>query len=263
MRQHRQVSNAPIVVVEGPDDLLTLRTHLDGFDIFPGDGKTNVISCCRALLNWQIERFICVVDRDFNWRDHEDTDRACYPYLLRDLESMLISLGVLALILDHQGSAEKLSATGGPHKLVRRLVELVEPVSRLRAANAREGWGIRFDEVSLGSKIDAKNLTLKVPNYCVALAATTSGVDAATLIDASTASVDDEFGPRGKDVLVATGVALRRCAGSLQHQATTEPIISAQLRSSCGLALSQSDWLHELRSRATEVRAQSSSGSRP
>lgn len=251
IRQHRQVSDAPVVIVEGPNDAMVLRTHLEGFDVFPADGKNNALSCCRALMEWDFPRFVSIVDRDFDWREHEDLEARCFPYMLRDLELMLVSLGVLAAVLDYQGSAAKIQKAGGSSRLVDRLVELVEPVARLRAANAREGWGIAFDSVDLGSKIDQKSLTFKLESYCTSLAsASDQRVSRSTLLSAALQPVGDDFGPRGKDVLVAAGVALRRVAGALQQQAVTESVMVGQLHSSCGLELRESDWLQEVLQRA-------------
>ena len=47
IKQHRQASQAPILLVEGSDDFLVLREHVPAADIFPADGKKNVIAAAR------------------------------------------------------------------------------------------------------------------------------------------------------------------------------------------------------------------------
>ena len=122
-------------------------------------------------------------------------------------------------------------------------------VTKLRLVNELERWGLPFDQVDLAGKIDQRRLELKSEGYCAALSrAVGNRVPTQTLMSAATTTVDDGLGPRGKDV-VAAGAALRRVAGSLPLQATSEPLITGQLHSSSGMALASSEWLNELRSR--------------
>ena len=70
IRQHRQASTSPLLIVEGPDDLLVLRPHLDPLvEIFPVDGKRNAAIVGTQLVEWAIGRFIVVVDHDFDGDD--------------------------------------------------------------------------------------------------------------------------------------------------------------------------------------------------
>lgn len=248
IRQHRQVSDAPVVVVEGPDDFLVLRPHLPGADIFPANGKANAIETARTLLSWCIERFVCVTDRDFD--DPvlvEDIASVHIPYDGRDLEAMLIDLGVLATVLEHQGSEEKISSCGGCTTLIQQFRACVSPVTELRSRNSAEGWGLAFDQVNLASKID-RDLNLKVINYCAALVQASSTTASLAEVTAC-ARAAQPAAHRGKDILLVAGVALRRKAGSLPQAATEEPVLCGQLHSSAGYALSMSDWLGALHRR--------------
>ncbi|WP_454299553.1 hypothetical protein [Salana multivorans] len=239
------------MLVEGPADLLVLKQHLVGAEIFPSAGKSNVLRALHLLSDWGDPAVIGVVDADFDDpADLAALDGRIWPYDERDLEAMLIGLGVLSLVLEHQGSSEKLTKYGGVEKLVRRLVEIVEPVTALRSVNSRERWGLAFDRVSIADKIDRRTLELKIDGYCAALIRASSAAPDNTAVSAACrADLPDNLGPRGRDVLEAAGVALRRIAGTLPAAASTESVLAGQLHSSAGLALASSRWLKDLKQR--------------
>jgi hypothetical protein len=245
MLQHRQVSSKPILIVEGPDDLLTLRDHLPGVEIFPVDGKANVVEAARALIKSNLDGFLCVTDNDFDHKgDLIDIDQFHYPYDQRDLESMLIRLGVLAQVIEHLGSKEKLAKLGGAEKLVAIIEAEVAPVSNLRKANVNQAWGLAFDQVDLASKVDKETLKLRVSSYCAALVqASSTQLKSIELSRIAAQRFQDELGHRGKDVVAVAGTALRKKAGNQQQAVCVEQVLTAHLRSSCGFALSKSSWL--------------------
>lgn len=251
IRQHRQASDDPILIVEGEGDLLTLRPALPGVEIFPADGKQRVVDAARTLISWKIEKFICITDNDFD--DPEllsDLDHVHHPYDGTDLESMLIGLGVLASLLEHVGSLPKLSAIGGASNLVAILIKSVRPLTSLRVANAKNGWGLPFDEVQVADKIDKKTLEMNVASYCSALRNKMDDpIDQSILLQTAQALHANPKIFRGKDVVAAAGVALRKRAGALQQAASDPDYLCAQLHSSSGLALTQSDWYVKLKHR--------------
>ena len=112
-----------------------------------------------------------ITDRDFDGPEQVEPrlDEIHMHYEDRDLEGMLIHLGVLALVLEHIGSAEKLAAAGGAYELIGRFQETLRPVTRMRLQNARSRWSLAFDGVDLAGKIDRKSLELKLNGYCEAL----------------------------------------------------------------------------------------------
>lgn len=140
--------------------------------------------------------------------------------------------------------------------MVNRLQSCVAPVTRLRLRNASENWGLAFDEVDLSTKIDQRDLTLKKLAYCSAIQRSSRGNIEFAIISATAddAALDDGLGARGKDVIAAAGVALRRVAGNLQLAATSESVLSAQVHSSSGLALANSEWLANLRAKLSDPR---------
>ena len=160
---------------------------------------------------------------------------------------MLINLGVLEKVIEHQGSQDKLAAAGSGHAAVALFKLQIAPVTALRKANSANSWGLCFDDVDLASKIDRKTLAVKLPNYCAAVVQ--ASATTATINDAAAAAaqlVDHELEFRGKDVVTIAGVGLRSKFGSLPAAATTEPVLTGQLHSSSALALAKSSWLATL-----------------
>lgn len=254
IRQHRQVDSRPVLIVEGPDDLLVLKHHVKVETIFPGDGKKNVLRAVAALREWSTPGVRAVVDADF---DEEVSDDQVMTYEARDLEGMLIELGVLDLVLEHRGSAEKLDAAGGVVAVRKDLVSKAMFIAKLRAANARDSWGLPFDHVDVASKTDRRTMALDAGRYCSALiAAGRALVDLDTLLSAGDADLSDHRGPRGRDVVSLAGVALRHHVGTLPKAACEESGLSAQLRSSAAFLLERSEWLAALRRMLKEASAE-------
>ncbi|WP_163541998.1 DUF4435 domain-containing protein [Occultella kanbiaonis] len=251
IRLHRQLRPDPIVIVEGPTDKLVLKEHIVASQIFPASNKNCVLATLVTLSEWGDRGAIGIVDTDFDDPSKlEDFADQLYPYNSRDLEAMLIELGTLAMVLEHQGSEQKLARFGGAEKLIQLLIDAVASVTALRYANARNNWGLAFDKVKLADKFDRNTLQLKVENYCAAISrASESDADTKSIYEAALSDAPDDLGPRGRDVLEAAGVALRKVAGSLKVESTSESVLTSQLHSSAGLALSRSDWLIGLKDR--------------
>lgn len=245
IRMHRQVKRESVLLVEGPSDALVLRPLVDGVKIFAANNKSNVYRAVSALKSWGIAGVRGVVDRDFD----EDPEAAqVIAWDGRDLENMLIGLGVLAEVLEHQGSDVKLAKVGGAPALVQKLIMTLSEVSRLRRINAREGLGLPFDDVSLASKVNQKTLSLDLKSYVTALLSKANyPVQLAQLLAQIASEEEDALGPRGKDVVALAGVALRSVAGNLKAHACDEPVLSGQLRSSSQFALHASEWIARLR----------------
>ncbi len=108
--------------------------------------------------------------------------------------------------------------------------------------------GLAFDKVDLASKIDLQSMELKFQAFCMALlAASESSLCLNDLLSAANETELDGLGHRGKDVLSAAGVALRRRVGSLQKAAVDEALLTSALHLSSGLPLSKSKWMRELK----------------
>jgi hypothetical protein len=256
IRQHRQVEkSAPIILVEGTGDKNVLEPLLPDVQLFSTDGRTNALHAATKLQEWGVRNYVAVVDRDFDGdSEFEALGNIVYPYLGRDLEGMLITLGALHLILRHQSSASKVEAAGGLNKVVTQILDATKPVTALRRASRLNNWGLTFDAVKLHTKVDSSSLEINVHGYCAAvLSQSTTDANLGMLKEAATIDPngddDDVASPRGRDALVVAGVALRRLLANLPAAACEEAILTAQLHSSSGLLLSQSDWLGGLRAR--------------
>jgi hypothetical protein len=243
-----------VVVVEGPDDFLVLDGRLPGADLFPADGKPNVLTCLENLQAWGVKDVHAVIDLDFDDpNDHAHLSHMITPYDFRDLEAMLAGLGVLEHVLNSLGTAAKVAVPGVTGAIVKEITDQLVPVSRLRALNARERLGIPFDEGDLAKKIDKKSLELDFNSYCRSLRSksqTNRPSDDDHDRCLHDATLDDGKGPRGKDLVAAVGVALRSRIGNLSLAATQETLLCGVLRSSCGERLESSDWIRRLRSKA-------------
>jgi len=261
IRMHRQVERETILLVEGPSDALVLRPLIDNVKVFAANTKSNVYSAISALGSWGITGVRGVVDRDFD-EDAEVTGIIAWQG--RDLENMLIGLGVLADVIEHQGSDVKIAKVGGAGALVDRLVKSLSEVSRLRRINTREGLGLPFDDVSLASKVSQKTLVLDFTSYLTSLLSKAGYPVQVDQLKARVSSEeDDALGPRGKDVVALAGVALRSVAGNLKAHACDEPVLSGQLRSSAQFALHSSEWIVHLRRELEDARVEMRSSGAP
>jgi hypothetical protein len=234
------VDDRVAVLVEGPDDELFLGVHLGDVVFFPAGGRSNVVSAAVALRSWNVRRFSALVDVDYLGAPPLPVKH----YEGRDLEGMLVKLGALETLLEHQGSREKLATLGGAQALVQRLVNEASFLSALREVNAREGLGLPFDSVDIFKKVDQATLSIKKRELCQALLSrSSSGYTPDDLMQLASAIEDDGIGPSGKDVAGLAGVALRKVAGSLPHAAADVRFLLPHLRSGSALLVSRSTWL--------------------
>lgn len=248
LKLHRQVNKRAILIVEGPDDVLVLQQHLLDVELFPADGKNNVTRAVQQLYSWNVQGVRGIVDADFDDHREFETVDGVILYDARDLEGMLIKLGVLTTVLEHQGSGEKLQKSGGVDKVCLDLTNEATAIANIRMANRRHGWGLRFKDVDLNSKVDRKSLKVKLDNYVNALLhASETSVQKSEVLDAALQEDESSRGPRGKDVLSLAGVALRGNIGSLPAAAAGVDVLCAQLHSSAGYLLDRSEWMSSVR----------------
>lgn len=246
IRQQRQVEKGPILIVEGPDDLSVLKSHLNSKNIFPASGKENVLKAMRTLEEWGTKGVRGLVDSDF---DGDPEDPCIITYLGRDLEGMIIKIGGLAHLLEHIGSRAKIEQEGGSSAIVDNLVERAMDIALLRFHSRNNQWGLSFDKVDLKSKIDKATLDINRNNYLSSLRQASNGAVSIAEIESACGrgGVADGRGPRGRDVLAWVGIGLRRRYASLNAQACEGSQLENQLRASAGFFLERSEWLRNLR----------------
>ncbi|MBQ0985206.1 hypothetical protein KBZ10_11880 [Streptomyces sp. F63] len=268
IRLHRQRDKRPVIIVEGPSDARILQRAFQEKDIayFPASTRSLALEAAEKLEAWAQENFACVVDRDFDDAvEHaEQRLRTVHPYENADMEAMLaLSRAGLDLLLE-VGSCDKIEKLGGAQKVSSQLMGILEPVTRLRRANAENSWGLAFDAVDLSSKIDKKTMTLKVRSFCNALLDNSRNTpelstcgwpelpSLSTLMDHAEGRQHVTREPvcprgskpyfRGRDFLLVLGVALCGYCGTKRAQSVTQDILEGALRLAGAHELGLSQW---------------------
>ena len=247
-RLHLQGSADRVLLVEGVADATVLREVLPNYAIVIAGKRENVLRAAEELLDAGQERFVAVIDRDFEpVPEGGDWDKVLFPYEGRDLECMLIELGGLARLISFKGADAKIARAGGLDEVVNRCILAIEPVTRLRSHARMHGWSLAFDQVAIEGKVQAEDLLLKHLPYCMALVAASDTTLTVREVEqaASNASVDPGP-PRGKDVVAVAAVALRKTAGDLPKAACDPAILCSDLHGYSLLLLRESAWLHQL-----------------
>jgi hypothetical protein len=244
IRLQRQGDQRPVLVIEGPDDELVLRTHFPESVMFVAAGRKNVIAAALALKSWGVRNVLSLVDLDYLGKPPKPVK----TYTGRDLEGMLVSLGGLHEMLEFQGSGTKIALVGGVDEMVGLVKSDAAFLSCLRAVNAQNNLGLPFDSVDVWRKVDLDRLQFDHRVYCQALLAKCNcELSVEELIALVAEAEDDGHGPSGKDVVALAGVSLRRLIGDAPHAVTHPDFLLPQLRMSSALALRGSEWLRQMR----------------
>ncbi|WP_128790662.1 MULTISPECIES: hypothetical protein [Streptomyces] len=250
-----------MVITEGPTDVRVLSRAFPDQNLayFPASTRSLALEAAKQLGQWRLGDFACVVDRDF---DHEveaaeREESSIHAYENADMEAMLaVSKAGIDLLLE-LGSADKIERLGGAQSVIDRLSKIIEPITRLRRANIENAWGLAFDQVDLGNKIDRKLMTLKLRPYCAALVEKTDDApNVSVLVDyASGARVLDREPQcpkgskpyfRGRDFLAILSVALCGFCGSKRSQSVTAENLEGPLRLAGAYEIRISPWGEEL-----------------
>lgn len=257
IRLHRQGDKRKVAIVEGQSDERILTRAFNDTEVmyFQAGTRKVALEAAVQLADWRQDYFVCVVDRDF---DDEVADLhgrypILHPYENADLEAMLVVSKVGADLIAEFGSAQKIAARGGISGILGKLYEMLDPVTRLRRANAENGWGISFDDVDLGSKIDKRSMVLRLQPYCAALSDTSHGSPGqAVLYDYATGAKSVSKYPtcprgsqpyfRGRDFLVLLGAALSGYCGSRKPQSVEFEGLAASLRLAGAEQLRTGQW---------------------
>jgi hypothetical protein len=226
IRLHRQADSRAVVVVEGRKDELFVGRLMPGkVAIFPAGTRDEVIRAARRLRDLELDQVSCVLDRDFDDEviAAEANGLPIVPYDDADLEAMLWWSPVLSDVVEEIGSRVKLARFGGIAALRDKCIDVVQPLQRLRRANALNGWGIAFDKLELRRRINHRTLSLRVQSLCDALWRPDLDVDKSALYEAATSFPEAQCPAtgrplvRGRDAIAAVGVALRSTVGNLSY----------------------------------------------
>jgi hypothetical protein len=250
IRLHRQVDKRPIAIVEGPSDKRFLEDVVEApITVFIAGTRDDAIEAARDAARLAVTQLVSLVDRDFDDAVAlaQQGGVPVIAYDGADIEDMLVRAPSGTRVIEELASDGKLGTYGGVALLMATLEKEVAPVSRLRRGNALNGWGLAFDMVALDRKIDRSTLALNVTGFCAALAQSSSaGVSRGEL--ESTAArgavpVCTRTGHpliRGRDLLAAVGVALRKLVGSRTRQQTQGDLLGDMVR-----AAADKEWVRE------------------
>ena len=169
----RQSTTRPVLIVEGKSDsrFLGRLPTFEGAEIFIAGTRPLVLTAAADAARLSVPRLACVVDRDFD-DAVSDAVAANLPlavYENADLEAMLWHAVTLDRLLTEVASDDKLAHFGGVQRLREQVVQVLRPLSRLRRASALGGWGLRFDDLRLGGKINVRSLTISAQTICDAV----------------------------------------------------------------------------------------------
>lgn len=257
VKLHRQVDSRLIVLQEGKPDRRVLRRLIPvEHHIFPVGNRDNVIRTTERLVDDDLGPVVAVVDRDFDDVVASAVSRGIpvIAYDGADLESMLWETVAYEEVLLELGNEAKVRALGGPDALKKIIDGALLPLERLRAANAREGLGINFDQLDLRRRFRSGSLEMMIPGLCDALRRERLGISRSQLISyaetypLSLCPVTGVPLIRGKDRLTTLGVALRRQIGSLPHtRADQESIAHVLYATARAEIIANSYWYRELK----------------
>ncbi len=261
IKLHRQVDSRPAVVVEGKSDQRFVARVLsaDQLVTFIAGTRAAVLQAAADVASLRLTSVACVVDRDFDdlVAVAESDGLPIVPYDNADLESMLWSTAAMDALIEELGSGDKLSAAGGAAALRSAVGEVLRPVSRLRRANAVNGWGLNFDDgLRLQRRVNLTTLRVRRQSLCDGLWRDDLGIDKAFLYAVAEEGADPlcpatgERLIRGKDALEVTGVALRRLFGNLKRAEASGTHLAECLRlCSSEIAVERTRWREGLRNR--------------
>lgn len=252
----REARVKSILVVEGSGDKTTLMPLLPGVSIFPAHTRKSVIEVGRDLLVYNQTQFACLIDQDFDENivaNNHVLGNRLITYEGRDLECMLIDLGALDKLINAYGDRSKIDSLGGAYRVRNDLLTAVNPISRLRKANAIHQWGLPFNKIhDLPNRfrIGDKPPVLK-PGYCEHLLELWDAEPPAKppLLDQMHAVMENEelLKPRGKDVLAVTSLALRKWIGNQGSRAPDEETLMKLLQSYGELVFRETSWLQHIK----------------
>lgn len=241
VRLHRQVASGPILLVEGVSDQRFCRRVFasEDIEIFIVGTRSGVVEVADQLARAHVHCVVGLVDRDFD----DVVDRAIangvplIPYDGADLEGMLLDTEAFSQLLQEFGSAEKVASYGGVEAVRQTVMSLVEPLARLRAANAQKNWGLVFDAVDLAAKLKVSDPKFQEMAFCDALLSSSpkSVCGRQDLLSVWREKHRATAGNgvvliRGRDALAVLGVLLRRKIGSLTRDQAQADHLAGSLR---------------------------------
>lgn len=232
----RSQHSGPFLVVEGRDDKLFYRRHLnDACNFTVAPGREAVEEVIAILDDDGFDGVLGLTDTDF---DGLEGRAPASSNLVQtddhDLECMLLKSDALDEVLNEFGSRNKLGNLGMPVR--ERLLRSMTPVGLLRWTSHREGLGLKFSGVSLRACLDPRTLDLDEDELIRRVLANTGGQTLsadelrAHMADLGSKGADGWHVCSGPDLVVAMSVGLTRVLGNRPQQDVTPDRLKASLR---------------------------------
>jgi len=228
------------LLVEGESDFYTLIPFLLAAfcEILVCHAKLKVLAAVSGLDRTREAGFLAIVDADF---DHIEGRASQSPNCIltefHDLEVILLCSSALDKVLRERASSDKLRAfeeeAGGPIRDV--LFDRVQPLGRLRLANERGGWGLRFDGLNYSGYFDRDSLSVDLDRMIQAVVQRSStGHRLGQVRSDFDAQVSEAHDLRllctGHDVVAVIGIALRKAIGTAPAQEVAPEALERELR---------------------------------
>jgi hypothetical protein len=231
----RQSDKRGVLVVEGESDKRFYARISDRrWQIYSAGTRKNVPPVVGESQQLGVDRIAGLIDRDFDnyFESLSATGLPVFSYTEADLEACLVRTSWFEDLMSEYGSPAKISEQGGIPRLREQIYEAARIVGNLRRANAKFGWGIRFEELKIAKKIDKATLTLSIEPLIAAAKSHITDPDNKPRCTVETVrsviSGDVEF--RGRDALLIAIVALRRLYGSCTIKEDQVEVLAKALR---------------------------------
>ncbi len=256
IRQHRQSSKRPILVLEGiSDERFCARIFgRDIVDCFVVGTRDVVLETVEQLYKIGVDRIVGIVDRDFDdvVSAFELRGVPVVPWDNADLEAMLAFTSAFNDMLMEIGSTDKIRKYGGVSHIQEHASTTVVPIAKIRSTNSRARLGFTIDGVDIATKVRlVAEIASKPPRPQLVTQALCDAIVSASehaagtrvhLIEALDTSdryclTTGNSYVRGKDMLAVVGVMLRRAIGSLRKAETGSDQLSRVLRLAANIEL--------------------------
>lgn len=171
LKMMRQTYADVVIVVEGDTDVRFLRKFVEnGISIIIARGRENA----HALLEREHDPLlVAFVDSDFDRIEERDPtrgDQRICAYDYHDMETMLVSQGVVASVLAEYADSTKVDKFNADiGEVMEALAAALIPLAALRIANERGVFGLKFDGLKMkrliprgSTKMDEGDLLKKV-----------------------------------------------------------------------------------------------------
>ena len=244
IRLHRSQHKGAFLVVEGRDDRLTYKDHIDSklCKIIVAENKQNVKEVIRILEADNFLGVLGIVDADF---DRIEDRILGSPNVIspegHDLEIMLIRSAAFESVLAEYGSESKISELDLGIREI--LLKAASEIGKLRLCSERKSVNLRFSGLNYNSFVDRESLDIDTRALVVEILNRSQRQDISVqetvneVNDFNAVGVDPWELCTGADLLGVLSIGLRRALGSN----SSNEVSDKRLRRSLRLAFSKNE----------------------